>query len=577
MSKNIPLYMILLACFLVFVFMDYRYLDVEFLSLSRGDEMPQFLQLQKMYEGLIELNIKKLFAFEFYNYGFAYYILNLFITLPFWITQNYELAIYAPRILNAIFSLMNVVLLYIIAKAIFNRLTAYLLVLIFITSPGFWQFGFMFKPNVFQAFFVLLSAYFLLKDSFYFGRNYTLGCVTLGLGVGLAKFQAVMFLPLLFTYIAVPFCFERNAKAFKLACKRIILSTCGVIALFILTNPYLLHPRGMRAWWSMFEGNMKSNATNHGAYTQVSFSDKIFQVIDFYYFEILVFIALLVLCGIVLWRCVRLLRMSHFNFNAESNTMLCFGVIVFGGFLISLAYLLFFVNKTWGDYYFSTMLLGMLLLGLFSLRDLFRIQNKQIAFNAAGGGGGKRLCGKLCQRLYVSILCGFLALQILGGFMNASYKQVFNKYNVNLDSAYSLSDEIVDMLEKVAPKNTAYNIITDTPNFRYLQLGLEPKNIYQTFGLLDPRNFVYEEWNKETHTFEFVPKDFIIISKSSKWLNPDSISLERDKHFATSVRTLQALLNNKLPFVLIAQSKHFMVFKNIDTQHTLIQNTPIKE
>lgn len=70
--------------------------------------------------------------------------------------------------------------------------------------------------------------------------------------------------------------------------------------------------------------------------------------------------------------------------------------------------------------------------------------------------------------------------------MNALYKQVFNKYNVNLDSAYSLSDEIVDMLEKVAPKNTAYNIITDTPNFRYLQLGLEPKNIYQTFGLLDP-------------------------------------------------------------------------------------------
>ncbi|ETD25788.1 ArnT family glycosyltransferase [Helicobacter canis] len=384
LRESIVLYGILLGCFAVFCYMDWRYIDVQFLGLAKGDEMEHFLELQSIYNGFITLNIKKIFTIGAYNYGFPYYMLNLLAALPFIITENYSLQIYAPRVLNALFSIANLYLIYKIARMYLSARLCVVVIGIFIAMSGFWHQGYIYKPDVFQAFFVLACAYYLLRDNFSFGKHYTLAWIALGLGMGVAKFQAILFIPMVYAYIFM--CMRTQGIIPSI--KRAIMATFGIFAIWIATNPYLLHPRGFNAWYAMFAGNMNSNATNHGAYTQVSLSDKL-AMIDYYYFEIVVFITLL---AVVAYYCFIAGKQAFLatspNFSMLSHTQgtaLRFAPIA-AGLGISFVYLLFFVNKAWEAYYFSSIALAILVLstiGTLRARKLL-------------GGGGSIACGAVC-------------------------------------------------------------------------------------------------------------------------------------------------------------------------------------
>lgn len=150
--------------------------------------------------------------------------------------------------------------------------------------------------------------------------------------------------------------------------------------------------------------------------------------------------------------------------------------------------------------------------------------------------------------------------------MNNSYKNVFTKFNKFID--YSISDEIVENLKQIAPKNKIYNILTDTSSFKYRELGLEPKNIYPTFGLLNSATFAFEEWNKKPHTFAFTPKDFIILNKNGPWFK--EAKNEKNKNLIESIDTLKALQNSKFPYKKAIESKNFIIFQNTDSIHSLI-------
>lgn len=382
--ENLALYVLMAVCFGVFCFMGWRYVDVEFLAFTNGDAMPQFLQLQKMYQGLTTLNIKQFFAFEFYNYGFFYYMLNLLAALPFIITENYPLQIYAPRVLNALFSIANIWLLYRIARIYLSALDSMLIAGICVAMGGFWHLGYVFKPDVFQGFFVLACAYYLLRDNFSFGKHYTLAWIALGLGMGVAKFQAILFIPMIYAYI---FMCMREQGLWR-SVKRAVVASFGIFAIWIATNPYLLHPRGFNAWYAMFEGNMNSNATNHGAYTQVTLSDKL-AMIDYYYFEIVVFIVLL---AVVAYYCFIAGKQAFLatspNFSTLSHaqgTALRFAPIA-AGLGVSFVYLLFFVNKAWEAYYFSSIALAILVLSTIGTLRVSKLL----------GGGGSIACGAVC-------------------------------------------------------------------------------------------------------------------------------------------------------------------------------------
>ncbi len=556
--ENLALYALMAVCFGVFCFMGWRYLDVEFLAFTNGDAMPQFLQLQKMYQGLTTLNVKQFFAFEFYNYGFFYYMLNLLAALPFIITENYSLQIYAPRVLNALFSIANIWLLYRIARIYLSALDSMLIAGICVAMGGFWHLGYVFKPDVFQAFFVLACAYYLLRDNFRFGKHYTLAWIALGLGIGLAKFQAILFIPMVYAYIFV--CMRTQGIIPSI--KRAVVASIGIFALWIATNPYLLHKSGFNAWLSMFEGNMRSNATNHGAYTQVPLSEKLSQVIELYYFEIVVFIVLLAVglyCCIIalqrlIWQNPRALDSSKQDSIQKPCTQAESICIAFAplaaGFLVSLAYLLFFVNKAWEAYYFSTIALGCVLCIPLALL---------VAETSKGGGQHRK---KLYPTAALSLL---LALQILGGLMSSTYKQVFTKYPISLDSAHALAQELTELVRPFITSPNA-TIFSDNVNFYYLSLGLKPTQIYQIFGLPNADGFVYEQWSKKPHSLPFIPKDFIILSQNW-WLS----SYEKRSHSDKDTQAvLEKLFSGRYPYKQVAKSAHFIIFANTDEQHSNI-------
>lgn len=528
-NYNLALFALMLGILCVFAIFGFRHLEIEFLEATKGDEFPQILQFENMFEGLLALNIKQFFAFGFYNYGFIYYVLNLIVTAPFFALENYSYAIYAPRILNAIFVLLNVAMLYKIAKVFLDAKNAFILVLIFVSMAGFWLGGFNIKPDFFQSFFILLCAYFLMQDCAKFGKNYVFAVVALGLGVGIAKFQAVMFLPLIYCYICLPCVFNFNKSNILLSLKRLCASSVMIVALWVVTNPYLLHPRGFNAWWNMFVLNMNSNATNHGAYTNPSLSDKIFKVMDFYYFEIVVFVILLAICA---WILARFLKDKDMKYAALAS-IVC-------GFVVSLLYLLFFVNKTWASYYISTIALGAVILGI----------------------GGGWMIKKHSSKFFIAIL----ALQIAGGIVNGAYKDVFSDKK-DLSAIKSRSDLMISALQEVAPQGKTYNILTNNTAFVYLSLGLKPKNIFNVYGKLDKASFVYDEWAKKPHTFAFNPKDFIVLFKDSAFFGEN---IHNDKNLALSIETLKELDSAKLPYKKVFDSADLVIYQNTDSAHSLI-------
>ena len=541
LRESIVLYSILLGCFAVFCYMDWRYIDVEFLGLAKGDEMEHFLELQSIYNGFITLNIKKIFTIGAYNYGFPYYMLNLLAALPFIITENYSLQIYAPRVLNALFSIANLYLIYKIARMYLSARLCVVVIGIFIAMSGFWHQGYIYKPDVFQAFFVLACAYYLLRDNFSFGKHYTLAWIALGLGMGVAKFQAILFIPMIYAYI---FMCMREQGLWR-SVKRAVVASFGIFAIWIATNPYLLHPRGFNAWYAMFEGNMNSNATNHGAYTQVSLSDKL-AMIDYYYFEIVVFIVLL---AVVAYYCFIAGKQAFLatspNFSTLSHargTALRFAPIA-AGLGVSFVYLLFFVNKAWEAYYFSSIALAILVLSTIGTLRVSKL---------LGGG---------------AVLLAVLFVQIIGASMSGSYKQVFTKYYAqadSIDSMYALSDELVETLRPLI-HDTRATILSENTNFAYLSLGLKPTQIYPIYGLSYPAGFVYEEWSKESRANSFIPKDFIVLyAEKNRYDTPKNTYEQEAKDI------YQKLINGSYPYKKVAQSAHFIIFANTDEQHSNI-------
>lgn len=347
--KDNFIYVLMLALLVVFAYMDYRYLDLEFLAYTNGDEFMQYHSLLRMYEGIINLNIEDLFRFDSYVYGFVWHLLNLICVIPFYIIGNTEIAIFMPRFLSGVFSVLCLFMIFKISRLFLNYFYSYGIVFIVILMSGFYIEGYIFKPNVFQALLLLVSSYFLLKDNFHFKKNFYLGVLFFGLSVGTAKIQAIMFLPLIYLYIGVVFLRNPSINNLKFIIKYGIFSTLAIIAIFIITNPYILHPRGFSAWWWLFIHNMQSNATNHGSYIDVSLYDKLFDVVDFYYFEIFVFVIFVLFC---------LFFIYQFFKNPNKDLDIFFPIIA--SVAISFLYLFFFVNKAWSGYYISSIYLGVL-------------------------------------------------------------------------------------------------------------------------------------------------------------------------------------------------------------------------
>lgn len=494
----------------IFSFFAWNDVDIQYLGLTSGDELPQFKQLNSVLEGYLNFDLEKMFRIEFYNYGYIYYILNVIVTAPFNLMGKYDWAIFAPRFLNGIFSVLNLWVIYKICNIYLKKKESIFIVCFYLLIPGFWYFGFIFKPAILQTFFVLCSVYFLCLDSFSYKKNFYLSVLMLGLGVGIAKFQALMFVPMLCFYVCIPFFQKTNIKNFYFGFFYSIGIVLAIFVLWIVTNPYILHPIGMKVWWNMFEFNMTSNATNHGTYTVVTFYDKIY-MLGYYFLSPLILLTIVVFC------------VKEFVPKRVDKIWYC----IFFTCFVTLLYLLLFVNKDWGKYYISTIYLGVLL-----LIPIF-------------------------QR-YKKILIVVFCMQLLNIFVFDSY-ELFNKTPKDKTTAISLSNEILEVLKK-QEINSRVNIYTDNPNFSYHELGLTYRNIHQMFGSVMPYLLNRERFQKK-YPYKnpkkyFTQYDFLIISKELI-MRSKAIS-KKDEIARTSIETIRNL--KKYDYCQIAESKHFLFY-----------------
>lgn len=495
----------------IFTYFAWQDVDIQFLGFTSGDELPQFKQLNSVLDGYLNLDLEKMFRIEFYNYGYIYYLLNVLVTSPFNLLEKYDWSIFAPRFLNGIFSVLNLWVVYRISNIFTSKKQSLLLVMFCLLIPGFWHYGYIFKPDVFQAFFLLCSVYFLCLDHFTYKKKFYASVLFLGLGVGVAKFQAIMFVPLLCFYVFAPFFKVPSSKSFYLGCKKLLTIIVCIFLIWIVTNPYLLHPVGLKVWWNMFVLNMSSNATNHGTYNSVSLIDKLHMLGQY-------FISPLILIGILLF----IPRQIKQKIDSV-------WIYIFVSFCISLIYLLFLVNKDWGIYYISTIYLAIIL-----LIPIFK-------------------------QKYIQVVFLIFLLQILNLFMFQSFA-LFEKKNKNKIELVKMSDEIIHVLKIKKISKTA-QIYTDKPNFAYEQLGLTYKNIHHMFGVLLPC-LINKERFQEKYPYKnpdkyFVQFDFIIVSKTLVKKNIAMAS--KDKFEKMSLDTIRSM--NKYNYSKIAESKNFLFYQ----------------
>lgn len=504
--------LVILSALGVFTYFGWQDVDIQYLRATSGDEKNFFIQLNNVLEGYLSFDLEKIFRIEFYNYGYIYYLLNTLVAAPFNLAEKYSWAIFIPRFLNGVFSILNLWIIYRICILFLSKKQSLLISFFFLFSPAFWYLGYRVKPDMLQAFFVLYSIYFLCLDNFAYKKNFYLSVLMLGLGIGVAKFQAIMFAPLPCIYIFISFLNSPTLKNFWKGCWKSFIVVLCLLLIWIATNPYLLHPIGIRAWWNMFILNMQSNSSNHGSYIHVSFFDKL-MMIDYCYFSLLVVFLIL---GLMVFLFFKKIKKIFF--------------VIFIAFFISLCYLLCFVNKTWEIYYLSTFFLFVLfLIPICSIKKWYWI--------------------------YISLVC----LQIANIGVTHSFV-LFKKDSKDLSFTKEKSNEIVSVLSQII-KTKDVKIYTDVSDFAYNDLGLSFKNISQFYGSFLPSYLDIEIFKRE-YPYKnpqkyFYQWDIIIISR--EFLQ----SIERKILFEQDAKISKETIKNisRYGYQKIAETKNFLFFK----------------
>lgn len=507
--------LILIIVFAVFAYVNYRHLNIGFLSLVEIDEYAFHHSLINMFEGVIELNIKKLFSFYLYSYGFLFFLINLIFTFPFFFFDNTEMTIYFPRIVSTLFAVGSLYIIYIFTINRSSKLVSYLIVLFVLTMPGFWRNAFWFHPDWMMTFFILLSIYFYSKDNFNYKKYFWHGTLSFGFAIS-SKFQAITFYPFLFFYIFYENFNLKNFYNFKSKLILLIKSIFFTIIIFIILNPYILHPMGFEAWLVDFSSNMKSNNISYGAGEILGWKEKITNAINAYYFTFAIFVILALL--------ITFNSVKYF-FHKKKDILNIISLYVF----INLIYLIFFVNKDWQHYYLSVLIASSL---------LFIIQSKKIKY----------------------ILPLFIIINFALSF--EQYKKIFF-YNPITEKHLQMSKSLVDIFSGKVDKNT--NILIDPyVPFDFKSLDMNYKNIHNIYGTLAKKHFIKEEWFKVYPSFmPFSEKNFIVLKKNSLYFQPEKLVNRVDKiEYEKAIYIIQNF-NNKGDFgyELFAENDYFFIWR----------------
>jgi len=209
--------------------------------------LPFFIQIEEGLVNNIILNLK--FSgpnpHDFIYPGFIYYFFfPLFfcfkIFLPaisvFFGLGDYYAYIFLGRMVMVTFGLVNIVLLYLIAKKLFDHYTALIAALFLALEPMSLAWSFTFKPDTLMCTFVLLS--FLSICRLFSGDRRKSVYILIGIFIGLAtatKYNAVLIIA---PFLAAHFFSLKDKKHFM--DKNLILTVSTAILSFFVFNPFII-------------------------------------------------------------------------------------------------------------------------------------------------------------------------------------------------------------------------------------------------------------------------------------------------------------------------------------------------
>jgi hypothetical protein len=354
------IFFLIFPIFAALVYVDFQFTNIGFLQLHSIDDYVFHGSLNHMYTGVTEGSLKALFGYGFYQYGFIFFFINLLASAPAFAMENTPLTLAIPRIVTSLFAVASLGVIFAITRLYLEKIPSMLFVLFFVTMPAFWFNATWFHPDWPMTFFLLGFVYFLTKDNWAFKKNFYVAVLFYALAISF-KYQAITFMPLLGLYI-----FYDSIKTLRIknVSSEIIIFTkslSAIITVFILTNPFILHPVGWKLFSGSFINNMKSNATNHGSAALVTLTDKITFAVGEYYMN---GIFLFILISATAW-----LSVKYLQFEKKS----IFSIVAIN-FLINFGYLLFFVNKAWQMYYLPVFTVGLLALIYFCMKLTLKMQ-----------------------------------------------------------------------------------------------------------------------------------------------------------------------------------------------------------
>ena len=523
--------LILLAT--IFSFINFQHTDIALLSPYQGDEFFFYTKLLTMYDGIRECDYIKFFSYGVYNYGTIFFALNLFLSLPFLFLKHYETVIFICRMSSAIFALIALTYTHRLIRLYCPRKTTWLITLLIVAMPGFWKNGTIHHPDWMMTCFLIMSFYYLAKaffaSSVYLKENpklFWMGVVFFALAVS-SKFQAILFLPLFFFLIAYREWAHLDFSHFKNTLIKGLKVFVAILLIFVLTNPYLLHPTGRYAFQKALNDNIKSNITNHGSIISVTLSDKVMRCIGEYYFPPILFIVILTL---VIYTAIRFLRSN------EDRVFISIALTT----LTVLGYQFIAVNKLWQHYYLylSIPLLICLIPFLRQLKP-----SSQTA------------------------LLGICLIIQIGYFLPQYPHLVPPETTPHLQHHQAISTFLTENLSgKVLPKD--YILISIGTGFDFHEVGLPHDHLTIIGGpltedLLTEKAFK-EKWKKVTNSRvkAFHEKTFIILRKDDIFFNASELALVYDKvAYNRSLQIIKDLKNGSRGYALFKEDKNVYILK----------------
>lgn len=332
-------------------------LEIGFVSNRSIDEWAFFSVINSMTSAYEQGKVKAFLDYHFLSYGFPYFFIQWLLTYPAMKALDYNSVLFIMREFSLFWVLGYVLLVFIwVARRTESAILALICSLVLLLQPGMWKEAMHIHPDHMMTFFLIATFMFL---DFSGKANRWRPSIIAGILFALAlssKIQAFIYLPAVlillswdvyrFTSKAIIFkeivhLFLRKDNLLEVS-RRLFLFLVTGVSLWCLLNPYILQDWGWERFVHNFSHDMKSNATNHFAYNVVPLDTKL-NMLSWNYYNMSTWLSFYV---------ITLFSLIMVDSKTKRVVSALFLVSV-----IVMAYLLFFVNKSWHHYYLTLFVL----------------------------------------------------------------------------------------------------------------------------------------------------------------------------------------------------------------------------